>query len=215
MLYAVLQHASFRESVPPMAHSLSLSTFCIPINTLWTMYTSLKRLTQDLNKTLIFTFEEYEIHTSSCELLYCIKVCCQLQLTYIRAFVYICKRIPGHYKHYPMYVNHLQDETLWIINLPKQYLITQYLGVNSLTRRKSYRKISWKHEAAWMDVMMVASLWNLTGILAALPLRSNIRPIGKVSTRISRLRVFRDLTVRRPPGYQIEAQMMDVLIGLR
>ena len=68
-----------------------------------------------------------------------------------------------------MYVNHLQDlhENVLLIILPKQYLITQYLGLNSLNRRTSYRKISRNLEADWLVVIMVASLWNLTSTAAA------------------------------------------------
>ena len=59
---------------------------------------------------------------------------------------------------------------------------------------KTYcRQISWSVEAARLDVIMIISLWNLTGFSAALLPRclSDFRAIGKVKTRISRLR---DLT---------------------
>ena len=52
--------------------------------------------------------------------------------------------------------------------------------------------ISWSLEAARFDVIMIILFWNLTGISAVLLLRclSISRTIGKVWTRISRLRVF-------------------------
>ena len=54
-------------------------------------------------------------------------------------------------------------------------------GLFSLIGKTSYRQISWTLEAARLDVVMVVSLWNLTGILAALLPRclSNIRAIEK------------------------------------
>ena len=65
-------------------------------------------------------------------------------------------------------------------------------GTLSTKRTTSYRKILWSLEAAWLDVIMFISLWNLIGISAALLSRclSNFRAIGKVYTRISRLRVL-------------------------
>ena len=62
-------------------------------------------------------------------------------------------------------------------------------GFNSLT---SYRQIPWSLETARLDVLIIVSLWNLTGISAALLPRclSNFRAIGKVWIRLSLLRVF-------------------------
>ena len=56
----------------------------------------------------------------------------------------------------------------------------------------TYRKISWSLEAARLVVIMTVSVWNWTGISAALlPMcMSNFGKIGKVETRISRLRNF-------------------------
>ena len=53
---------------------------------------------------------------------------------------------------------------------------TQYIGdttiihldLYSLSGKTSYRQISWSLEAARLDVLMIVSLWNLTGISAAL-----------------------------------------------
>ena len=69
-------------------------------------------------------------------------------------------------------------------------------GLYSLSGKTSYRHISWGLEAARLHVIMMVSLWNLTGILAAVLPRCllNVRAIGKVQTRISRLR---GLAVRR------------------
>ena len=52
----------------------------------------------------------------------------------------------------------------------------------SLCGKTSYRQYLWNLEAARLDVIMIVSLWDLTGISAALLLRclSNFRMIGKV-----------------------------------
>ena len=62
----------------------------------------------------------------------------------------------------------------------------------SLSSKTSYHQISWSLEAARLGVIMIVSLWNLTGISAALLPRCliNFRAIGKVQTRTSRLRDF-------------------------
>ena len=56
------------------------------------------------------------------------------------------------------------------------------LGLYSLSGKTYHRQISWSLEAVRMDVIMVVSLWNVTGISAALLPRclSNFRSIGKV-----------------------------------
>ena len=72
-------------------------------------------------------------------------------------------------------------------------LIVRYwcsaLGLYSLSGKTSYRQISWSLEATRLNVIIVVSLWNLTGTsAAALPMcLLNFRAIGKVQTRISRL----------------------------
>ena len=65
-------------------------------------------------------------------------------------------------------------------------------GLYSLSGKTSCRQISWSLEAARLGVIMIVSLWNLTGIPAALLPRCllNFRAIGKFQTRISRLRDF-------------------------
>ena len=55
-------------------------------------------------------------------------------------------------------------------------------GLYSLSGKTSYRQISRSLEVARLDVTIIVSLWNLTGISAALLPRclSNFRAIGKV-----------------------------------
>ena len=56
------------------------------------------------------------------------------------------------------------------------------LGLNSLSGKMSYRQISWRPEAARLDVLMIVSLWHLASSSEALLSRhlSNFRTIGKV-----------------------------------
>ena len=65
-------------------------------------------------------------------------------------------------------------------------------GIYSLSGKTSYRQIPWSLEAARLGVIMIVSLWNLTGISAALLPRCllNFKAFGKVQTRILRLRDF-------------------------
>ena len=60
-------------------------------------------------------------------------------------------------------------------------------GLYSLRGQISYCQILWSLEATGLDVMMIVSLWHLTGISAALLQRclSNFRVIGKIQTQIS------------------------------
>ena len=63
----------------------------------------------------------------------------------------------------------------------------------SLNGKTSYRQISYSIEATRLDVVMIAPLWNLTGISAALlGYLSNCRAIGKVWNRIARLRKLKE-----------------------
>ena len=94
------------------------------------------------------------------------------------------------------------SDTYWYVSIPpesdmklrsahsQKFEVTQ--GLYSLSGQTSYRQISWSLEAARLDVAMVVLLWNFTGTsVAALPrYLSNFRAIGKVQTRISRLRDF-------------------------
>ena len=56
--------------------------------------------------------------------------------------------------------------------LQKQTRASIHQGFCSLSGRAYYRKKSWSIEAARLDVLMIISLWNLTGISAALLPRS-------------------------------------------
>ena len=55
-------------------------------------------------------------------------------------------------------------------------------GFYPLSSETSYRQISWSLKAMRLDVIMIVSLWNLTGILAVVLPRYllNFRMIGKV-----------------------------------
>ena len=59
-------------------------------------------------------------------------------------------------------------------------LIGWDLGLYSLSDKTSCRQITWSLEAARLGVIMVVSLWNLTGTSAAALSLSNFRAIGKV-----------------------------------
>ena len=56
------------------------------------------------------------------------------------------------------------------------------LGLYSLSGKTTYCQISRSLEAAWLGVIMIVSLWNLTGISAAMLPRclSSFRAIGKI-----------------------------------
>ena len=71
---------------------------------------------------------------------------------------------------------------LWTYGLKTQ-------GLYSRSRRTSYYKVSWNHEATRMDVV---SLWNLVCVSVALLSRClpNIRAIRRVLCRISLVRDF-------------------------
>ena len=66
------------------------------------------------------------------------------------------------------------------------------MGLNSLSGKTSYRKISWSLEAARFGFKLFQSLWNLAGTSAALLPRclSNFRAIRPLQHTISRLRDF-------------------------
>ena len=63
-----------------------------------------------------------------------------------------------------------------------RYLTTTSQGLYSLNGKTSYRQISRSLEAARLGVIMIVSLWNLTGISAAVLPRclSNFRAMGQV-----------------------------------
>ena len=68
-----------------------------------------------------------------------------------------------------------------------------YQGLCSLNGKTSYRQISRSIGAARLDVIMIVSLWNLTGISAALlpTCLYNFRAINKVYTWFTRFRDFK------------------------
>ena len=72
-------------------------------------------------------------------------------------------------------------------------------GLYSLSGKTSYRQISWSLEAARLDVIIIAPLWNLTGTSAALlPRGCQISERLKKSKPESRdFKTSRDLEVRR------------------
>ena len=69
---------------------------------------------------------------------------------------------------------------------------TELLGSYSLSRRVSYRKISWIFEAAKFSFRLYQSSWNLTRTSTAVPSRclSNFRAIWWLQHQIFRLRDF-------------------------
>ena len=69
------------------------------------------------------------------------------------------------------------------------YAIGFDFDLYALNGKKSYHQISCSLEATKLDVIIIVSLWNLTGISSALlPMcMSNVIAIGKVQTRITRL----------------------------
>ena len=94
-----------------------------------------------------------------------------------------------HHRCYRGLYCHYSSTMLWFLVNSCDLLIQ---GVYSLSGRTYCRQISWSLEATRVDVIIIVPLWNLTGISAALlPMcLSNFKTIGKVETRISRLRDF-------------------------
>ena len=79
------------------------------------------------------------------------------------------------------------EELFWwntrlINHFMKKGLMENLLGLYSLSCKTSYRQISWSLEAARLGIIIIAALWNLTGISAVLLSRclSNFKAIGKV-----------------------------------
>ena len=69
-----------------------------------------------------------------------------------------------------------------ITHLSSSRKMHHLLGLYSLSGKWSYRQILWNLKAMRFNVIMIVSLWNLTGILATLLswCLSNFRVIGKV-----------------------------------
>ena len=103
-----------------------------------------------------------------------------------------CGSIPERPRENLSLCRHYEGHALNVTLGPYQYPVIMNQGLYSLNGKTSYRQISWSLEAARLGVIMIVSLWNLTGISAALLPRCllNFRAIGKVQTRISRLRDF-------------------------
>ena len=63
-----------------------------------------------------------------------------------------------------------------------------FLAVSRVSFHSAVKRLTAKSHASRLDVLMIISLWNLTGISAALPGYLSIyRAIGKIWTHISRL----------------------------
>ena len=73
-----------------------------------------------------------------------------------------------------------------------------YRSLYSISGRMSHSKILWRIEAARLGAIIIISLWNLTGISAALLSRCflNFRAIGKVQAQKSWLQDFTRSRVR-------------------
>ena len=71
---------------------------------------------------------------------------------------------PVKWKHIPIHISFYPAQCL------NSFLSVRWstLGLYSLNGKTSYRQISWSLEAARMDLIMIVSLRNLTGISAAL-----------------------------------------------
>ena len=74
-------------------------------------------------------------------------------------------------------------------------------GLFSLSGRTFNRMISWSPKVPRLGVIMITSLWNLTGISAALLPRCLPKATGKIQTWISQLE---DFAVRHPSTKWIE-----------
>ena len=72
----------------------------------------------------------------------------------------------------------------------------QHPGLYSLSDKTFYRQISWSLEEARFDVLMVVSLWNLTGTPVA----------GKTVSKCGGFEASQDVAVRRPSALWIEYQ---------
>ena len=86
----------------------------------------------------------------------------------------------------------IKRKIFWHHSVPVMMEYPTVQGLYSLSGKTSYHHFPRSLEAARLDLIMIVSLRNLTGISAALlPRRlSNFKAIGKVLTRISRLRDF-------------------------
>ena len=65
------------------------------------------------------------------------------------------------------WITYVVTHTKWCKELSDLTNFALIQGLNSLSGKTSYRQISWRLEATRLDVIMITSLWNLTGISAA------------------------------------------------
>ena len=90
--------------------------------------------------------------------------------------------------HYPIIctLSSLVNKNMSVIMPP------MILGLYSLSGKTSYRQITWRLEAARLDIIMIVSHWNLTGISAALLRLEKSKPQSRG------FETSRDLAVRPP-----------------
>ena len=125
---------------------------------------------------------------------------------------------------YSDWQHHCEPSNKSLISQPKQNRMRclsvprhfTNLGLYSLSRKTSYRKISWSLEAARFGFKLFQSLWNLAGTSASLLPRclSNFRAIRPLQHPISRLRDFTRFggktsyrLVNRGPGFDFDPIM--------
>ena len=75
-------------------------------------------------------------------------------------------------------------------------------GLYSLIGKTSHYQISWSLEAVRLDIMIIATLWNLTGTLAALFSGACLilERFEKYKCESRDFETSRELSVRRPPA---------------
>ena len=78
---------------------------------------------------------------------------------------------------------------LWLVSTRS---IVCPVSLYSLSSKASHRQISWSLVAARLDVKMIVSLWDLTGISAAQIIMEEFKP------EFRGFEISRDLAVRRP-----------------
>ena len=88
-------------------------------------------------------------------------------------------------------------------------ILGMYLDFYSLSGKTSYLQISWNLEAAGLEVIMIVSPWNLTGISAALSIAEvPVKFKGdwkSLNVNLAALKTSQDLKVRDPSAEWIEA----------
>ena len=104
----------------------------------------------------------------------------------------------------------------WTVYIPEPPWIIPLQGFCSLSGWASYRKISWRLEAARLGIIIIVSLWNLTGISAVLLPRclSNFKAIGQSKLESRGFEISRDLTVKHPSSWWVEALNHNGMYGM-